>query len=444
MARRVVITGLGPVSGLGIGIDPTWQAMLAGESKVRPLTAFDPANFDCRVGAQVDDDFSVRDFVPKTYRKATKVMARDIELAVAAADLAARDAGLRTKGTDPDADSSYPSIRVGAHIGAGLIAAQLEELTAALVRAREEDGNFTMAKWGSEGMTHLTPLWLLKYLPNMLACHVTIIHDTQGPSNTVTCGEASALLSVGESLRVIQRDAADMCFCGGGDSKINPMGYLRQHYAGLLNARDNDRPQQAVRPFDKDAAGTVCGEGGGIVCLESFDTHQQRSNDGARKAYAEIIGFGASQSVNRETQNLTPDASGRGLRLSIQHALNEAEVSPEQINAVIPFGLGTPSYDSAEAAAYRDVFGTHLKNVNFAPVKSLAGSCAAGVGGLDIAVAAKIVSEQKLPPIINCDNPIEGMESAATRGEKSADIEYALVLNTSVGGQNAAMLLKRV
>ncbi len=445
MARRVVITGLGPVSGLGIGIDPTWQAMLDGESKIRPLAAFDPSNFDCRIGAEVDADFSVRNFVPKTYRKATKVMARDIELAVAAADLAARDAGLRTKGTDPDAEPSYPSPRVGAHIGAGLIAAQLEELTAALVQAREEaDGNFSMAKWGSEGMTHLTPLWLLKYLPNMLACHVTIIHDTQGPSNTVTCGEASALLSVGESLRVIQRDAADMCFCGGGDSKINPMGYLRQHYAGLLNARDNDKPQQAVRPFDQDAAGTVCGEGGGIVCLESYDTHKARANDGARQAYAEIVGFGASQSVNRETQNLTPDAEGRGIRLAIERALGEAGVSPDQVDLVVPFGLGTPAYDQAEAAAYRAVFGDHLKNVAFAPVKSLAGSCAAGVGGLDVAAAAKILGEQKLPPIINCDNPLDGMEQAATREGKDADLQYALVVNTAVGGQNAALLLKRV
>ena len=237
MARAVVISGLGPISGLGQGMEPTWEAVLAGRSSVGPIEIFDPAGFDCRIAAQVTD-FNIRKFVPKSYRKALKVMARDIELSVAAADFAARDAGLVTHGTAADEPSSYDSTRVGCHIGAGLIAADLDELTLAMTEARVAEGpsagDFDIHQWGREGITHLTPLWLLKYLPNMLSCHVSIIHDTQGASNTITCGEASAGLSVIESLRVIQRGAADLCFSGGVESKLNPMGFLRHEFSERL------------------------------------------------------------------------------------------------------------------------------------------------------------------------------------------------------------------
>ncbi|HEX7011053.1 MAG TPA: beta-ketoacyl synthase N-terminal-like domain-containing protein, partial [Phycisphaeraceae bacterium] len=344
--REVVITGVGPVSGLGLGIEPTWQRLLAGESAVGPIQAFDPSGFPCRIGAEVQD-FSVRDFVPKTYRKATKVMARDIELAVAAADLAARDAGLVTRGTDSDATPTYPPTRVGAHIGAGLIAAELNELTAALAESTDSEGRFDIHKWGREGMSHLTPLWLLKYLPNMLACHVTIIHDAQGPSNTITCNEASGGLSVGESLRVIRRGAADACFCGGADAKLNPMAFLRQVFTDRLNTQDNDRPQQAVRPFSVDAAGGVVGEGGGILILEAREAFERRAP--GRAPYAVVAGFGASQTVHRPSRNLEPDLEGRSIALAIQAALRDAGVTPEHIDLIVPFGCASPAWDRAEA-----------------------------------------------------------------------------------------------
>ena len=216
--KRVVITGIGVVSPIGIGTRSFWENLLAGKCGLRRIEQFDPSGLACQLAGEVPD-YKIGDFVPKSYRKATKVMARDIELAVAAADQAVRHAGLTTPGTangDGAAASggggrSYEGSRTGCHIGAGLIAADVEELTDAMTVARNGEGGFDIHKWGSEGMTHLTPLWLLKYLPNMLACHVTIIHDAQGPSNTITCGEASSGLSIGESLRVIQRGAARAC-----------------------------------------------------------------------------------------------------------------------------------------------------------------------------------------------------------------------------------------
>ncbi len=440
MSRRVYLTGVGPVSGLGLGIDDNWQALTAGESAIRPVRAFDASEMGCPVAAEVAEDFKVRDFVPKSYRKATKVMARDIELAVAAAELAAKDAGLTTKGTDPDAEPSYAPERVGCHIGAGLIAADLDELTSALATSTDERGEFDLHHWGREGMQQLTPLWLLKYLPNMLACHVTIIHDTRGPSNTITCGEASGGLSVGESLRVIQRGQADLCFCGGAESKLNPMAFLRQGMNGRLVAPgriDADAPGAAVKPFDQSAAGGALGEGGGIVTLEEAGAFAKRDG-AAERVYAEVVGFGASQTVNPVTRNRTPNEDGRGIVSAVRAALREAELSPEAIDVVIPFGLGHPDWDLPEAAALRTLLGDRLERVPVLSPKAGVGNLGAGSGGYDLALAGQILRQQQLPPILHRDTPLPGLGAT-----EAAKLEVALVFATGLGGQNTAMLLRR-
>lgn len=446
MGRRVFITGLGPVSAVGLGIEATWRAALDGRGAVAPISAFDPAGFACRIAGEVKD-FKVSTYVPKSCRKSIKVMARDIELAVAAADFAARDAKLVTRGTaegDPAAPSlSYDPTRVGAHIGAGLIAAELNELTDALNAARSEGGAFDIHAWGKEGMTHLTPLWLLKYLPNMLACHVTIIHDTQGPSNTITCGEASSGLSIGESLRVIQRGAADACFCGGAESKLNPMAYLRQLMAGRLNTTGNDAPLAAVRPFSKSAAGTVIGEGGGIVVLEAEETFRERETASGARAYAAIRGFGASQTVHPESRNLKPDPQGKGIALAIKAALREAGIGAEEIDLVIPFGLGWSESDRAEAAALKSVLGDRAAKVPVVSMKPYVGNCGAGSGGIDVTIAAKAIAEQTIPASINCADPLDGVNAQAAPSRR-AELRHALTFGTSLGGQNAALVLGRV
>ncbi|MFP4223288.1 MAG: beta-ketoacyl-[acyl-carrier-protein] synthase family protein [Phycisphaeraceae bacterium] len=441
-SRQIVITGVGPVSGLGLGIEPSWDRLTAGASALGPIEAFDASGFDSRIGAEVQG-LKVRKIVPKSYRKATKVMARDIELAVAAADFAARDAGLVTSGTDgDDAEPSYPPQRVGAQIGAGLIAADLDELTLALRESLDGDGGFDIHKWGKEGMNNLTPLWLLKYLPNMLACHVTIIHQAKGPSNTITCNESSGLLSLGESVRAMQRGVADACFCGGLESKLNPMAFLRQQFAGRLNTQDNDRPGEAVRPFAQDAAGGAVGEGGGILILEARDTWEQRP--GAGEAYAIVAGFGASQTVNREARNLRPDPEGRGIAGAIRAALADGSTSPDEIDLVVPFGCGDPDWDAAEASALKSVLGERAAEVPIASTKPLAGNCVAGAGALDLCLAAKAVREQRLPATINCDAPLAGLEGARTQPAREAEIRTALVYTTGIGGQNAAVVLRRL
>ncbi|MFA9480131.1 beta-ketoacyl synthase [Phycisphaerales bacterium AB-hyl4] len=440
MSRPVIITGLGPVSALGMGIDANWDAWRDGRSAIAPIEAFDASAFHSRIAGEVRD-LKVRDFVPKTYRKATKVMARDIEIAVACADLAARNAGLATKGTAPDAEPTYAPARVGAHIGAGLIAADLDELAAALTEATDEQGRFDIHKWGKEGMFHLTPLWLLKYLPNMLACHVTIIHDAQGPSNTITCNEASGPLSVGESLRVIQRGMADACFCGGADSKINPMAFLRQQYTGRLNVDDNDRPTEAVRPFSSDAAGSAAAEGGGILVIEAVESYEKRGGDG--EPYARVAGFGASQTVHRASRNLKPDPDGRAIAGAIRRAINEAGIKADEIDMIVPFGCGSPVWDSAEASALETVFGDRLSDVPIRSTKPVAGNAGAGAGALDLCLAARAMREQTVPSAINCDEPIGNLNAGNAPASK-AELRHVLCYATGVGGQNAAIVLGRV
>src|SRR6476661_6398607 len=301
MTRRVVITGIGVISPIGIGAKAFWENLIAGQVGVRRITQYDPSGFPSQIGGEVGA-YKINDFVPKSYRKATKVMARDTELAVIAADDAFKDSGLQSK-----AYTETPTIngvRFGCNIGAGLISAELNELTTAMATARAGDANkLDLQHWGAHGMSQLTPLWLLKYLPNMLACHVTIVHELKGPSNTITCADASSHLAIGEAFRTIQRGKADLAICGGAESKVNPMGHMRQSLLKRLTETHNDAPADGVRPFDSEADGTVTAEGGGLFILEEYEHAKARG----AKIYAELVGFGASQDTHRITE---PDPRG--------------------------------------------------------------------------------------------------------------------------------------
>ncbi|MFA7235689.1 MAG: beta-ketoacyl synthase N-terminal-like domain-containing protein [Phycisphaeraceae bacterium] len=430
MARRVFVTGLGVVSAAGIGIEPLWAAVTSGQSKLAPITSFDPAGFDVRIAGEVAD-FKANKIVPKSYRKATKVMARDIELAVGAADGAVRNAGLITPGIESEQPRTYEGPRTGAHIGAGLIAAELDELAGALASSRDAGGKFDIHHWGGAGMMNLTPLWLLKYLPNMLACHVTIIHDCQGPSNTITCGEASGGLSIAESVRVLQRDKADLCFCGGAESKINPMAFYRQIMTGRLSGKGE------VKPFDQSASGTLIGEGGGIITIEAQDTLKARGG----RAYAAILGYGASMSLSSRS-GIDAEPDGEGLAGAMMQALADASVKAGDISAIVAYGSGNPAHDRGEAAALKRVFGQAIP-ATFSS-KPYIGNCGAGAGGIDVAIGCKMIAEQVMPAVIGCETPIDGMSSAKSAASHSATINHVLVVSTSLGGQNVAIVLGRV
>lgn len=429
---------MGAVTAFGVGIEPLWEGLLAGSSCLRPISRFDPSGFPSRLAAEVHD-FSARDFVPKTYRKAVKVMARDIELAVASAKCAIEDAGLSTKGcpaTD-NVEPTYPSRRIGCHIGAGLIAAELDELTSALATAVDDDGVFSLEKWGDvEGdgaMGNLQPLWLLKYLPNMLSCHVTIIHDAQGPSNTITCAEASGILSVGESLRVIQRNDADLCFSGGAENKINEMGMLRMDFAKrLAPTGDETDGAKIVRPFDPNTPGGLLGEGGGILMLELESSARARDAN----IYARVSGFGAGHSPRSD------DAAerSRGLQYAIQSAIKDAGLTPADIDAILPHASGVPHMDAEEIAALRTVFGDRLNDIPLVTITPNIGDTMAGHGSIAIGVGAMCVRKRTLPARLNAGTPAPDL-NAGPADVRDAPINHMLICTNAQGGQNGAVVL---
>lgn len=455
--RQIVITGLGPITAFGVGIEPLWRAMCEGRSAIKRISRFDPSGFPCQIAAELPDEmFEVKSVVPKSYRKATKVMARDIELAVGAAAAAVADAKLITKAVDPEKTPTIPPARFGCQIGAGLIAADVDELTAALVTSRvrelatvgtevpgHSDSNVSgssidLAHWGHTGMNNLTPLWLLKYLPNMLACHVTIIHDCQGPSNTITCAEASAALSVGESMRVIERGAADACLSGGAEFKINPMGLLRQIFARrLAEANGDDDPATVVRPFDPQARGSALGEGGGILVLEDSQTALQRG----AIPYASLRGFAATQSFCPDTVGLDIENDGLSISDAIEGALAMAQLKPDQIDAIAPFGSGIGHIDRAEAAAIKRVFGNRAAEIPLITTIPNVGNCCAGASAIPIAVAAMALKTQTLPARINTTGATDLHANAAP--SRATKLKNILVVSTGMGGQNAALVLSR-
>lgn len=222
---NVVITGLGAISPLGLTVSDMWSGLSSGRCGISKITTFDPTEFSCQIAGQVPG-YKIQDYVLKTYRKATKLMCRDIELAVIAAKEALVRSGLVTKGIDPENINVEPE-RMAINIGAGFISCDLMELAPAAA-ASVSDGKFDIQKWGRFGLELVPPLWLLKYLPNMLACHISIIHDIQGPSNTITCGEAGAHIAISEAAQIIERGDSDIALAGGAEAKTNPMNIVRQ------------------------------------------------------------------------------------------------------------------------------------------------------------------------------------------------------------------------
>jgi 3-oxoacyl-[acyl-carrier-protein] synthase II len=430
--RRVVITGIGVISPIGIGTKTFWDNLLAGKVGVRRIESFDPSGFPSQVAGEAPA-YKIGDYVPKSYRKATKVMARDIELAVIAADDAFKDSGLQSKAYTET--PGFGGKRFGCNIGAGLINTDLNELTTALHAARE--GNkLDLQKWGREGISQLTPLWLLKYLPNMLACHVTIIHELRGPSNTITCADASSHLAIGEAFRTVQRGDADMAICGGAESKVNPMGLVRQTLLKRVTEISNDSPERAVRPFDAEAAGLAIGEGGGLFILEEYEWAKQRG----AKIYAEVVGFGASQDAHSV---MHPAPTGHSYAKAVTKALAEAGAAPGAINCFVPHGLGLASHDRAEIAGLKAALGAALAAVPMAPVKAQIGNLAAGCG-VDAAAAVLAVHHDRIPPAVNTRKVIDGGKLNVSHEARDAKVNLAVSSVYSLGGQNAALVFRKI
>jgi 3-oxoacyl-[acyl-carrier-protein] synthase II len=434
-SARVVITGLGAVTPLGLTVNEMWEGLCAGTCGIDKITAFDPVGFSCKLAGQVPD-YKVQKYVLKTYRKAVKLMSRDIELAVIAANEAFVHAGLITRGIDPENVNIDPE-RMAINLGAGLISCDLVELAPA-VAASITDGRFDIRKWGKEGLEQVTPLWLLKYLPNMLACHIGIIHDIQGPSNTITCAETSAHLSIAEAAQIIARGGSDIALAGGAEAKVNPIVMIRQCLLKRATHQNNDEPASACRPFDADAKGSVFGEAAGVVILESLENAERRG----AKIYAEVAGIGHSNSINTAYEHIEPD--GKGIEIAIKKAIADAQIEPGDLDLIIPHGTGIAADDLAEAKAIRSALGEAAAEIPVWPTKSMLSNTGAASGAVDVIAAVCAMADGKIPAAKNCDKKADGCDLNIADKLLEKKIRYALSCSYTYGGQTAALVLKQI
>lgn len=420
--ERVVITGIGLLTPIGLDVAAVWQSLREGRSGVRPIQSFDPGGLPIRIAGEIPD-FDAKKFVDRKDRKSLKMMARPIRMAVACTTLALQHGQVDTGQLDPT--------RFGVDFGAGLIASELEELgPPSRASTNGRPGHVDLHKWGTQGLASMPPLWMLKYLPNMPACHVSIMHNAQGPNNTITETDVAALLAIGEAASIIRRGQADVMLSGAADSKVNPLSLTRLSMFSPLSGR-NDDPERACRPFDRHRDGIVPGEGAGVLVLESL-THAQKRG---ATIYGEVVGFSATFDLKR---------NGDGIARAISQALARAGVEPGDIDHINAQGFSTRREDAWEAWGIHKVFGACQPPVPVFAAKSYFGSLGAASGAVELAISLLALHHGQLPPTRNFEEPdAECPVTVLGRETRPVERGHVLKLSFTEMGQCAALVVRR-
>jgi 3-oxoacyl-[acyl-carrier-protein] synthase II len=415
-ARDVVITGVGVVSPIGIGRDAFWSSLRERRSGVARITRFDASCLPAPFGGEIRE-FDGKQFVRP--RKALKVMNREIQTAFSAATLAMDTARLAAGGFDPD--------RVGVVLGSEMLYGDIEELLD-VYRECVEDGQFNFSRWGERAMTQLYPLWMLKYLPNMAACHIGITYDARGPNNSITLGEVSSLLAIAEGTSVIERGHADVMIVGGSGNRLNVTGLV---YRGDRNLSHRcDRPEAASRPFDAHRDGMVNGEGAAAFVLESAGHARARG----AAVLGRVLGCGRAYG---EVDNGQAGARA-ALARAITAALRDAGIRPEDVGHVNAHGLSTVEGDRAEAQAIRSTLG----DVPVTAPKSFFGNLGAGGGAVELAASLLGFVHDEVPVTLNYEYPDPECPVRVVHGEPLRGARpVAVAINKSSTGQAAAVVI---
>jgi 3-oxoacyl-[acyl-carrier-protein] synthase II len=419
--RRAVFTGLGAITPLGDGTT-FWDNLRAGTSGVRRIQAFDASPLTCRIAGEFPQPFDAKKYIPssnKDGRKSLKNMAKTVQMGLCAAQLV-MDAGGPKPGTiDP--------FRFGIEIGCLMVASELDDLAAAAKHCLTATPRaIDMDKWGREGIEKITPLWMLKYLPNMPACHVSVFFNAQGPNNTITAGDAASTLALGEAFRLLQRDAADYFLVGGCDSKINPLSFTRNSLFVPFTRNERD-PATAVRPFDRDRDGGAAGEAAVMFGLEDLEHATRRG----ATILAELCGFASGF-----------DKGKRGLVLAgvIRNALKDAGIQPDDVDHVNANAGGSIPLDAFEARAIRDVFGP---TVPVFALKGQTGNAGAASGALELAASIFALHRGELPGTVNCEQVGRDCPVAVHVGApRPVAKPYAVKINYTDMGQCAVAVVK--
>ena len=410
MGRRVVVTGIGLICGVGNTTDETWKNLLAAKSGVARISQFDVSNFACQIAAEVKN-FDPLNFIEK---KEMKKMGRFIHLALAASDEAMKSSGLQI--------TPEISERVGVHIGSGIGGFDVIE--------REHSNLLT------GGPRKISPFFIPAAIVNLAAGHVSIRYDAKGPNEATCTACTSSAHSIGDAFKIIARCDAEVMIAGGTEAAITPMGVGGFAAMRALSTR-NDEPAKASRPWDTGRGGFVIGEGAGIMVLEELEFARRRG----AKILAEVVGYGMSGDAYHITQ---PAEQGDGAYRVMVNTLNDAKVQPSQVGYVNAHGTSTDLGDKLETVAIKRTFGDHAYKLAVSSTKSMTGHLLGGAGGLEAGITVLALRDQILPPTINLEHPDEGCDlDYVPNHARQTNLEYAMSNSFGFGGTNGALLFRR-
>ena len=411
MSNRVVITGIGAITPIGIGKDAFWEALMAGKNGIGKITRFDATEYGSQIAGEVKD-FEPADYIDK---KEAKRMDRYTQFAVAAAKLAIEDAKLDLAAEDHD--------RIGTFVGAGI--------------GGIETMNGQYEKLFAKGPSRISPFFIPMMIANMAAGQVAITFKLHGPSSCVVTACATGSNCIGDAYRVIQRGEADVMVAGGTEASVSEAAVAGFCSMKALCMDHNDDPEHASRPFDKNRSGFVMGEGSGIVVLESLEHAQAR---GAH-IYAEIAGYGANSDAYHIT---SPAPHGEYQAKCMQLALDDAGMKADEVDYVNAHGTSTHMNDQGETEAVKTVFGAAAKDVSVSSIKSMTGHLLGAAGGVECIATALAVQNDMLPPTINYETQDEGLDLDYVPNKSRAKKVRAAISNSfGFGGHNACLLIKK-
>jgi 3-oxoacyl-[acyl-carrier-protein] synthase II len=410
LSRRVVVTGLGLVTPLGIGVDETWTALCKGQSGISEITRFDASAFDTKIAGEVKN-FHPKDFLSKKEAKRTQLF---IAYAVATSRMALEDSGLTIDKTNEN--------RVGVLTGCGLGGLQLLEKTTVALQKK--------------GPQRVTPFYIPMIIGNMAPGMISIYLGAKGPNSSIATACASGTHAIGDAFKIIKRGAADAMITGGVESVITPTCIAGFNAMKALSTR-NDDPERASRPFDRDRDGFVIGEGCGILVLETLDSALER---GAR-IYAEICGYGMS---GDGFHIAAPAPDGEGAARCMAAALADAQMTGDEIDYINAHGTSTQLNDVYETQAIKSVFNEKASSLAVSSTKSMTGHLLGGAGGIETVFTALTISEGIIPPTINLDHPDEECDlDYVPNTARKMDVKTAMTNSFGFGGTNATLILKK-
>jgi 3-oxoacyl-[acyl-carrier-protein] synthase II len=407
--KRVVVTGLGAVTPIGIGVEAFWRGLQAGKNGVARVTRFDPSDFRSQLAAEVKD-FDPQQWIDK---KSIERMDRFTVFAVAAAAMAMQDAGL--------ADRAFEKERAGVIIGSGIGGS-----------ATIEEGHYRIQE---KGPNSLTPFFVSKLLINMAACMVSIRFGLKGHLSAPSVACSTGANAIGDAFRILQRGDAEVMLAGSSEAAVTPMPY-----AGFCATRSmsaNPDAETASRPFDRNRDGFIMGEGAGVVVLENREHAIQRQ----AKIYAELVGYGNTADAYHFT---APEPNGDGMIRVMRAALKDAAIEPGEIDYINAHGTSTPMNDKIESAAIMNVFGDHAAALKVSSNKSMIGHLLAAAGAVEFIATVMSVHSGIVPPTINCLEPDPDCPlDYVTKGAETLSVRYAASNSFGFGGGNACLVVKK-